>query len=601
LKLSEQEIQQICRAYEIKCAVCGTANSFYRLKRDMARAAKTDGDGHPISYKWGKPGFDSVDPKLFFMGTCANCGFTGELDETEYRTSGDDPSSYKRGFTESSLQQIKNASSAGKGITQSLLKRVADDEDLLSTIAKFHLAILAQCCHVRITPGNIARYYLRLSWLYRDQEMFYPESSVESIAASLAKVKGRWEKELPQHSDYPEPPAVVLSEAEALAQSRAYFERNYETLKEAKAEDELRLRYLLAEIDFRLYTLTDNADDHKRAATFFSGTMQQCLSILSDKSIVGGAVNRAREMLEKAGERGRELRALHKSRGGTEPAEDGADATPKAKAKKKKVKKNGSIAAAEQSPKEIATGKKTGTGKSSRKPDPEAAQKQPAPATSTAAEEGTTAQQDQEIRKLSVLVKEVGTLKDQIKDLEADNKKWRQLIGRDSLTGLPNKLTFFRINLPKELRALPESGPISCIAIGLDHVLKVNREHGWETGDRMLKESGRGLRRFLQDGDELYRLDGANFVLSGKMDSNAARQRAAEMRRTLSTANVRVGDLSFPLASSLGVVTVERTAGESDTEAGDAVYNALLSTLYRAKEKGGNTAEIHNSTRFYKN
>ena len=44
--------------------------------------------------------------------------------------------------------------------------------------------------------------------------------------------------------------------------------------------------------------------------------MQQCLSIVSDKSIVGGAVNRAKEMLEKAGERGRELRILHKKRGG---------------------------------------------------------------------------------------------------------------------------------------------------------------------------------------------------------------------------------------------------------------------------------------------
>ena len=82
------------------------------------------------------------------------------------------------------------------------------------------------------------------------------------------------------------------------------------------------------------------------------------------------------------------------------------------------------------------------------------------------------------------------------------------------------------------------------------------------------------------------------------MDSNAARQRVAEMRRTLGSANVKVDDMSLPLASSLGVVTVERRVGESDTEASDAVYNALLAALYRAKEKGGNTAEIHSVTRF---
>lgn len=69
------------------------------------------------------------------------------------------------------------------------------------------------------------------------------------------------------------------------------------------------------------------------------------------------------------------------------------------------------------------------------------------------------------------------------------------------------------------------------------------------------------------------------------MDSNAARQRASEMRQTLGTANIKVDDMSLPLASSLGVVTVERKVGESDTEVVDAVYDALLATLYRAKEK----------------
>jgi len=590
LKLSEDEAQQICRAYEIKCAVCGTANNFYRLKRDMARAAKTDGDGHPISYKWGVPGFDSVDPKMFFMGSCSKCGFTGELDEAEYRTSGNDPQTYKRSFNEAALQQIKNASSSGKGVTQSLLKRVVEEDELASTIAKFHLAIFSQCCRARIVPGNIARYYLRLGWLYRDQEKFYPDSSVESISASMEKVKGHWKKDLPPSEEYPRPPGVVCNEAEALAQSRTYFERNYETLKEAKVDDELRLRYLLAEIGFRLYTLTDDAEDHEKAATFFSGTMQQCLSIISDKTIVGGAVKRAREMLEKAGERGRELRALHKSRGGTDESEEG-EAPAKGKVKKKeKSKKNGSPAASGKPIK----GKRSKSSASADKGKPEAA----ANGSSEAEEEGTAAEKDQATRKVPVLEGEVTTLKEQVKELEADNKKWRQLIGKDLLTGLPNKLTLFRINLPKVLRALVQSGPVSCIAIGLDHVSKVNTEHGWNIGDRMLKESGRGLRRFLKEGDELYRLDGANFVLTGRMDSNTARQRAAEMRRTLGTANIKVDDMSLPLASSLGVVTVERKVGDSDMEVVDAVYNALLATLYRAKEKGGNTAEVHNSTRF---
>ena len=41
----------------------------------------------------------------------------------------------------------------------------------------------------------------------------------------------------------------------------------------------------------------------------------QCLSIIFDKSIIGGVVNRVREILEVSGERARDLRALNKSRG----------------------------------------------------------------------------------------------------------------------------------------------------------------------------------------------------------------------------------------------------------------------------------------------
>ena len=133
-----------------------------------------------------------------------------------------------------------------------------------------------------------------------------------------------------------------MSEIEALKTSRTFFERNYETLKEASQEDELRLRLLLAEIGFRLYELTNNDQDYKKAASFFSGTMQKCLSIISDKTIVGGLVNRAREMLEASGERGRELRALHKSRGGSDD-DDGAG--PAKKKKKKKVAADGSAPA----------------------------------------------------------------------------------------------------------------------------------------------------------------------------------------------------------------------------------------------------------------
>ena len=52
------------------------------------------------------------------------------------------------------------------------------------------------------------------------------------------------------------------------------------------------------------------------------------------------------------------------------------------------------------------------------------------------------------------------------------------------------------------------------------------------------------------------------------------------------------------MASSLGVVTVERKVGESDTKVANSVFEALKNILYKARDKGGNTMEIHSGTRF---
>lgn len=586
--LTEQELQQVCRVYKTTCPVCGTEADHYRLKRDMARAVKAAGDGYPLQYKWQKPGFDSVDPKQFFMGVCAKCGFSGELDDADFRQAGTAPDVFARDYSAKALQVLKDGAATGKGAAQSLLKRVGDPDRLLRAIAQVHLGILSQCARSRVSPGPIARYYLRIAWLFRDRDRYYPQSSLEAVAASLRKCRTRWSEDLPDHKDYPVAPAIVVDEIEALRASRSFFERNYETLREAGPEDELRLRYLLAEIGFRLYELSNDAIDHKKAASFFSGTMQQCLSIISDKSIVGGIVNRAREMLETSGERGRELRALHKERGGSDS--DGGAGTPTTDARPMAAKKGAAAAKAgpEKQSGPTANGKRA----------PDTANKAKAEPTPVPGEEIGQSERDRMMRQITVLTEEVGQLRGRLEELEADNNKWRQLIGRDALTGLPNKISLFRIQLPRVIKEFSASGPFSCIAIGLDQVSKVNLEHGWLMGDKMLKASARGLRKFLQDGDELYRLDGANFAIAGRMDMNAARQRAAEMRRALGGSTVRVDETTMPLASSLGVVTMEQKVGSSESEIANALYSALLLALYRAKTKGGNSAEVHSITRF---
>jgi diguanylate cyclase (GGDEF)-like protein len=572
--LSEQEIQQIGRKYEITCPVCGTENAYYRLKRDICRPAQTEGDGHPLSYKWGKPGFDSVDPKQFFFGVCSKCRFTGELDDADYRQSAKFSDEYRALFLPDSLRTLLMANASGKGLGLSLGKRIRDDDPMGSIIAQFHLGVYCESLRVKVIHNNIARYYLRLAWVFRSKETFYPATDVETIAGKFARIEKRWKREVPKQSEFPVVPGMALNELDALRFSRSFFERNYEMLRETQLEGELRLRHLLGEIGFRIYELSPTEEDFRKASSFFSGAMQQCMSIISDKSVVGGIVNRAKEMLEICGERGRVLRELHKKHGGAEgePENGGTVAKRKKKVKKAKASK--------------AAGRPKTNGKKEGATTPKAPDKE------------EQRDLDQARRQVGVLQEEVAGLKEQVAGLEEDNKKWRQLAGRDAVTGLPNKTMLFRLVIPKVLKNIGTVGPFSCIGISFDQVGQVNQGHGWLVGDRMLKDSAKSLRHFVQEGEELYRLEGVHFALVGAMSNNAARQRATEMRRRLAKASVQIDDTQCPLVASLGVVTVEKIVGKSPAEVANGIFEAVLGTLYRAKDKGGNAVEVHSATKF---
>ena len=66
--LNDEEKLQICRKYALKCGICETENTYFRLKRDIVNSAKQEGDGHALAYKWGKPGFDEVNQLDFYWG-----------------------------------------------------------------------------------------------------------------------------------------------------------------------------------------------------------------------------------------------------------------------------------------------------------------------------------------------------------------------------------------------------------------------------------------------------------------------------------------------------------------------------------------------------
>ena len=587
--LNDEQIEQICRKYTLLCPICEQENTHSRLKRDMVRPIVTEGDGHPIENKWAIPGFDQVNPLEFFWGFCRKCFYTGELESAEFRQAERNLTLFRNQFRSDAIQNLKSFASIPGAVTHSLSLRLDDEDPVVSLISKFYLGIFSHLQLQKYVPGNIARYYLRIGWVFRDIKRYYPDSSIKRISGNFKKIIRRFELEIPQDNDYPIKPALVLSEEEALRYAQCFFERNFEMLKEANLEDELKLTNLIAEISFRIYELSSAPEDYKVSSSFYSAVIQKCLGIISDKSVAGGSVNRARQLLDVAGDRGRELRQLNKQ------IESGGNGRPKPTIEKVspalKKKQKGDLQTKSQSDKSIK--KSNVTSKSETTTNQMALGEN---ATDRAIEPELTL--DEAKNKLAAFEKKVIELNSHLKELEDSLKRWRNVAGRDHLTSLPNKNSLLRLTIPKALKSLTTGGVFTCYGFLFQQIAPMNVRNGWSAGDQALLSTANYLKKLLNEGEELFRLDGAIFAVWSSASLNVARPRSAELRRIFSNGSVKVGKGEMSLQASIGIVTVEKVTTDTVDGAAEKVFGALMSSIFRARDEGGNTVHIHSSQNF---
>jgi hypothetical protein len=311
----EAYTQQLCRVYTIPCPACGTENAFPRYKRDVVRMKSSGPDGHPIEYGWREEGDFPIwiTPITFFWGSCGNCHFSGQVDDGDFRQwKTKNTIKFLAAFHEGSLDKLKSESPSGLGPLGKLSKAEIDTDPFSTILCQFFAGIYSESLKTSPSASVLARSYLRVAWIYRDQERIYGEfSSTSKINGLIDGLREEWNAAIVPNSGYPVLPGLATSEVEALRLALAFFEWNFSSLSSAAGvEDEMRLMTLIAQLGYRLFELTGEENDFTKAQGFFSGSMQKCLSVINDKSIVGGIVNRAKDTLEKAGDRGRELRAL---------------------------------------------------------------------------------------------------------------------------------------------------------------------------------------------------------------------------------------------------------------------------------------------------
>jgi diguanylate cyclase (GGDEF)-like protein len=157
----------------------------------------------------------------------------------------------------------------------------------------------------------------------------------------------------------------------------------------------------------------------------------------------------------------------------------------------------------------------------------------------------------------------------------------------DDLTGTWNRRGVEEL-LPRELsRASRTEDAVAILLIDIDGFGAINTNHGRASGDLVLQEAARRIRRCIRPHDVLGRHGGDEFIVflgrCARHDANeiALRMLSAMQSQPVATPHDGAG---ITCTLSIGLYSMQEVAGRSMGQ----VIEAADQALYRAKEQGRN-------------
>jgi len=160
----------------------------------------------------------------------------------------------------------------------------------------------------------------------------------------------------------------------------------------------------------------------------------------------------------------------------------------------------------------------------------------------------------------------------------------------DSLTGLLNRESLLNLLFQETDRAQRLGAPLALVLVDLDHFARVNREHGYDGGDRVLRQLAGRFRRFLRSYDLAGRCGGDQFLIAmpgcGMED---ARNLATRIRDGIAE---RPFDILQTLVKMTASVGIAPSAGRSPL----TVLREAETALVSAKLAGGGSVRCFPSS-----
>lgn len=184
-----------------------------------------------------------------------------------------------------------------------------------------------------------------------------------------------------------------------------------------------------------------------------------------------------------------------------------------------------------------------------------------------------------------------------ISEEKADKERLRYLAFYDPLTDLPNRALMAE-HLRDALRQTPEDGQyqVALLFIDLDDFHTINESWGHQLGDRLLQSAGQRILQCLEEGHELGRFGGDEFVvlMPGVRDQKEVEQLANRVLDALG-AGFRLGDSTRVMVRASVGICMSGGNRNSDGDQVSRLFSQADSALSEAKLAGKNTFAFYSA------